>query len=213
MAVCMHEKTGGRRVSSTSGERRAPGDQAPTIPVAPDFDAFVVRNEQALYLYLRRLLSSDEGARDIAQEAFFRAWTHFGSIRTYDRPDAWLFRIATNLALSSLRRREPRSFTQPLRHADEHTSPERETPDLLLRDPDDVELRAVERDVIDRVLRALPERQRTALLQRAVQGLSVGEIAQALDVSLANAYQLLSRGAKRFRALYEAAQHERSPEE
>jgi RNA polymerase sigma-70 factor (ECF subfamily) len=176
--------------------------------VAPEFDAFVVRNEQALYLYLRRVLSSDEGARDIAQEAFIRAWTHFESIRTYDRPDAWLFRIATNLALSSLRRREPRSSTQPLRHSDVRTSLEMETPDLLLRDPDDLELRAVERDVIDRALRALPERQRTALLLRAVQGLTVGEIAQALDVSSANVYQLLSRGVKRFRALYEAAQHE-----
>ncbi|PWT71097.1 MAG: hypothetical protein C5B60_11360 [Chloroflexi bacterium] len=197
-------------MTSTSGGRRAPEDQAPTIPVTPDFDAFVVRNEQALYLYLRHLLSSDEGARDIAQEAFFRAWTHFGSIRTYERPDAWLFRVATNLALSALRRREPRSSTQPLRHADEHASPEPETPDLLLRDPDDVELQAVERDVIDGVLRALPERQRTVLLLRAVQGLSVAEIAQTLDVSSANAYQLLSRGAKRFRALYEAAQQEQS---
>jgi RNA polymerase sigma-70 factor, ECF subfamily len=200
-------------VSSTSGGRRAPGDQAPTIPVTPEFDAFVVRNEQALYLYLRRVLSSDEGARDIAQEAFFRAWTHFESIRTYDRPDAWLFRIATNLALSSLRRREPRSSTHPLRHSDARTSLEMETPDLMLRDPDDLELRAVERDVIDRALRALPERQRTALLLRAVQGLTVGEIAQTLDVSSANVYQLLSRGAKRFRVLYEAAQHEHATHE
>jgi RNA polymerase sigma factor (sigma-70 family) len=199
-------------VSSTSGERRAPEDQVPTLPVAPDFDAFVVHNEQALYLYLRRVLSSDEGARDIAQEAFFRAWTHFETIRTYDRPDAWLFRIATNLALSALRRREAHSFTQLLRHGDERSSPEMQTRDLLT-DPDDMELRAAERDVIDHVLRALPGRQRTALLLRALVGLPVGEIAQALDVSVANAYQLLSRGAKRFRALYEAAQHESSTHE
>lgn len=199
-------------MSSTSGERCTHGDQAPNIPVAPDFDAFVVRNEQALYLYLRRLLSSDEGARDIAQEAFFRAWTHFETIRTYDRPDAWLFRIATNLALSSLRRREPHSFTQLLRHGDEQSPPEMETRELLT-DPEDMELRAVERDVIDRVLRALPERQRTALLLRALQGLPVGEIAQALDVSIANAYQLLSRGAKRFRVLYDLVQREGSTQE
>jgi RNA polymerase sigma-70 factor, ECF subfamily len=197
-------------VSSTSGGRRAPEDQVPTIPVAPDFDAFVVRNEQALYLYLRRLLSSEEGARDIAQEAFFRAWTHFDTIRAYDRPDAWLFRIASNLALSSLRRHEPRTATQPRRQADEYASPEIETPDLLLRDPDDMEMQVIERDVIDRALRALPERQRAALLLRAVEGLSVGDIAQMLDVSSTNAYQLLSRGAKRFRELYEAAQHEPS---
>jgi RNA polymerase sigma-70 factor (ECF subfamily) len=199
-------------VSNTSGEWQARGDQAPAIPVAPDFDIFVLRNEQALYLYLCRLLSSDEAARDIAQEAFFRAWRHFGTIRTYDRPDAWLFRIATNLALSSLRRREPHSFTQLLRQEDEHASPEMDARDVLA-DPEDMELRAVERDVIDRVLRALPERQRSALLLRALQGFPMEEIAQTLGVSLANAYQLLSRGAKRFRALYEVAQHECSTRE
>jgi RNA polymerase sigma-70 factor (ECF subfamily) len=199
-------------VSNTSGDRRAHTDQAPPLPVALDFDTFVVRNEQALYLYLCRVLASDEAARDIAQEALFRAWTHFETIRTYDRPDAWLFRIATNLALSSLRRREAHTFSQLLRHGGEHASPERDTQNLLT-DPDDVELRAAERDVIDRVLRALPGRQRTALLLRALVGLPVEEIAQALDVSLANTYQLLSRGAKRFRALYEAAQRDGSTKE
>jgi hypothetical protein len=62
----VYEETGGRKVSSTSGDRRAHTDQAPPLPVALDFDTFVVRNEQALYLYLCRVLASDEAARDIA---------------------------------------------------------------------------------------------------------------------------------------------------
>jgi RNA polymerase sigma-70 factor, ECF subfamily len=196
-------------VSSTGGGRRARTDQAPSRPAAPDFEAFVLHNEQALYLYLRRVLASEEGARDIAQEAFVRAWLHFETIRAYDRPDAWLFRIATNLALSALRRREAQTFTQLLRQGqtDDHASPARET-GALLTDRDDVELRVVERDVIDRVLRSLPGRQRPALLLRALVGLPVEDIAQTLDVSVANVYQLLSRGAKRFRERYEAAQRE-----
>ena len=77
-----------------------------------DFDAFFARHEHALYGYLRRLLPSDEVAVEIAQETFFRAWIHFAKIQHYDRPHAWLYRVATNLALGVLRRHQPTPISQ-----------------------------------------------------------------------------------------------------
>lgn len=181
----------------------------PSTSGAPSFDAFFARNEQPLAAYLRRLLVSEEAAGDVAQEAFFRAWTHFATICTYDRPDAWLFRVATNLALSALRRREALTFTQLEQRGQDARSSHRVEELEILASPEDVEGQAAERDVIERVLRALPERQRAALLLRAVHGFPVEEIAAMLGVSAANVYQMLSRGARRFRELYAAAQSER----
>ncbi|HEX3270871.1 MAG TPA: RNA polymerase sigma factor, partial [Ktedonobacterales bacterium] len=88
------------------------GGQKDQDTAAADFDAFFTRHEQALYGYLRRLLASDEVAVEIAQETFFRAWIHFAKIQHYDRPHAWLYRVATNLALGALRRRQPMPISQ-----------------------------------------------------------------------------------------------------
>ena len=175
------------------------------------FDAFFARYEQPLYAYLRRLLpstrsDSDALAADLTQEAFFRAWERFERIRHYDRPAAWLFRIATNLAISQLRRRQPISFSALAR------LPERDRSDTddeqpvgwsaRIIEPVNLEEQTITRDLIAAALQALPERQRAALLLRAVQGFAVVEVADILGVSVANTHQLLSRASRRFREVY-----------
>jgi RNA polymerase sigma factor (sigma-70 family) len=114
--------------------------------------------------------------------------------------------VATNLAHNQLRRREPFSLSRLLRrHADGQA---REDEELFLDGASDLADAVAERDTIARGLRSLPERQRAALLLRAAHGFSVDEVAEALGVSVANTYQLLSRGARRFREIYAAAQRE-----
>lgn len=189
----------------TSDDRTGVG---PSGSHDPAFDAFFTRLEQPLYGFLRRLVPSDEVAVELAQEAFFRAWKHFAELRTYDRPDAWLYRVATNLALSYLRRRRPVNFTQLFARAAETDGADALEETVPFADPQDLEGRFVERDAIEYILRKMPERQRAALLLRAVQGFSCEEIATTLGITLTNARQTLSRARERFRTLYEAAQRE-----
>ncbi|MGZ3584736.1 MAG: RNA polymerase sigma factor [Ktedonobacterales bacterium] len=174
----------------------------------PDFDAFFTQLEQPLYGYLRRMVPSDEVAMELAQEAFFRAWKRFAEVRTYDRPDAWLYRVATNLAISYLRRRRPLSFSHLLARTNEGEGLDAQEEMLPFADPHDLEGRVVERDAIEHVLQRLSERQRAALLLRTVQGFSCEEIATTLGITVTNARQTLSRARERFRTLYEAAQRE-----
>ena len=191
---------------------------AAPVPVAgdltgggPEFDAFFRRYEQPLYGYLRRMLPSDEVAVELAQETFFRAWRHFEELSGYERPEAWLYRVATNLAISHLRRKRAFSFSQVFKRGAEGDATELVGEHELLADGLDVERQTAERDLIARVLRRLPERQRAALLLRAVYGHSCAEVARALGISLPNARQTLSRGRERFRRLYEAEQSEGQP--
>lgn len=168
------------------------------------FDEFYARHEQPLYGYLRRLLPSHELAVELAQEAFFRAWRHFETLSGYERPEAWLYRVATNLAISQLRRKAPLSFSALLaRMRADSAEPAELAPGDLLRSPLDLEGRTAERDQIDRILRALPERHRAALLLAAVQGFTSDEIAEALAVTPGNARQMLSRARAQFRRLYD----------
>lgn len=172
----------------------------------PAFDAFFRRHEQPLYGYLRRMLPTREIAVEVAQEAFFRAWTHFTEVRAYERPEAWLYRVATNLAISQLRQRRPLTFAQVFRRADADEADGDSGEEEALADPLDMEGDTAARDLINRVLLRLPERQRAALLLRAVHGFTGDEIAEMLGISVANARQVLSRGRERFRQLYEEAE-------
>lgn len=189
--------------SASSAERRP--DETSAAPGLAAFDRFYTRHEQPLYGYLRRMLPSHEIAVEVAQETFFRAWRHFDALSAYERPEAWLYRVATNLAISHLRRRRPQSFSSLLTRAHVDDADELVGADLIAA-PLDMEGQTVERDMIERALRALPERQRAALLLTAVQGLATDEIAAALDVTPDNARKILSRARERFRSLYDEAQ-------
>src|SRR5262249_40372196 len=70
------------------------------------FEAFFQARHRAIFAYLWRMTCEEEAANDLCQETFLRAWRQFERLRRYDRPDAWLLRVATNLALNHLRRRK-----------------------------------------------------------------------------------------------------------
>jgi len=154
------------------------------------------------------MLPSHDAALDVAQEAFFRAWQRFDVICGYDRPQAWLFRVATNLALDVLRRRQPIGLSRLLSSHGETTADEITNDDAIpaLMDPHDMERSLAERDLANRVLRRLPERQRAVILLWAAHGLTTSEIAEIFETTDVNVRQMLSRGRTRFRELYDQAQ-------
>ena len=95
------------------------------------FEAFFQARHRAIFAYLWRMTGEEEAANDLCQETFLRAWRQFERIRLYDRPEAWLLRVATNLALNHLRRRKgPVGGALPL---DESIDPATSDPVVALR--------------------------------------------------------------------------------
>jgi RNA polymerase sigma-70 factor (ECF subfamily) len=200
--------------SAPSGQSTVPSAQGANRTTAPSggqdsaFDAFFIQYERPLYGYLRRMLPSHDAALDVAQEAFFRAWQRFDVIGGYDRPQAWLFRVATNLALDLIQRRQPTGLSQLAGHHDDAVNEKSAADDFLpvLMDPFDMERSLAERDLVNRLLGRLPARQRAAVLLWAAYGLTTTEIAEIFATTEVNVRQMLSRGRARFRELYEVAQ-------
>jgi RNA polymerase sigma-70 factor (ECF subfamily) len=161
------------------------------------FKDFFMRYRPDIYGYLWRIIGEEQAAQDLCQETFLRAWQHFDKVSGYERPVAWLFRVATNLAINYQRYRS--------------TSSDRL---LKLEEPEgsgvDPALGIVERDAVATVLQALPARQRMALVLRVVYGMPFQEIAATLGVSQANARMALSRGRQQFRRHYLEASHDQS---
>lgn len=181
---------GGDAAVQRDGQRDAQEDEAELRAQPHTFDAFFSRYEQQVFGYLVRMTGDEQTARDLSQEAFLRAWQHFDKLLTYDHPSAWLFRVATNLALSHLRRRVSPVGSAKLLGDDD--SPARSDPAM----------RFIERDLIEHILLELPPKQRAALVLREINGLSCSEVAQALGMSRDAVKMALWRARVQFRTRY-----------
>lgn len=133
-----------------------------------------------LLRYLRRMTGNTESAEDLLQETFVQALRREDRLGDAVSPQAWLFAIARNLAISSLRRRKPAS-----------------------RLPEDVPAVFREEDPRAEAMRAailkLPAAQREALELRLRDELSYEEIAQALDIPVGTVRSRLHHAVKTLR--------------
>jgi RNA polymerase sigma-70 factor (ECF subfamily) len=146
--------------------------------------------------YLYRLCGSADQAEELAQETFIKACAGLLTFRGDCSVATWLFRIARNVYLDSLRRPNPaRIDTDELLAIPDSGS---------YGDPARRYAASEERDLIALALAQLPEKQRTILLLRDVEELAYVEIADVLNISLAAVKVNLLRARKAFRAAYAA---------
>jgi RNA polymerase sigma-70 factor (ECF subfamily) len=167
--------------SQRSGLRALPS-------AADEFEAFYHEHERNVCGYLWRITGDEQVANDLTQEVFVRAWSQFAILRGYDKPDAWLFHVATNLALNERRRQR---VAGPVL-----------TPREDGRAVSDHAPQVAEGAAILAALDGLQSRQRAAIILRELYGYSCDEIAAILDVTRAAAKMTLSRARAQLRALY-----------
>jgi RNA polymerase sigma-70 factor, ECF subfamily len=175
------------------------------------FRAFVVRHEQMVFALLSRMLGRGPEVEDLAQETFVRAFRAFPRFDP-DGPaklSTWLLTIATRVALDSRKRRRlevqkieegnerprqdaleyPRSRALAL----EHECSMGATPESSL------ERQELGRAISEAAAK-LPDDQRAALVLAEIHGLSIAEIAEALDVPESTAKTRLFRAREKMRA-------------
>ena len=135
-----------------------------------------------VYGIVRRMIPDEEDARDLAQEAFIRA---FKNLRQFDlerRFSSWLFRIANNLCIDHYRRRK--LDTVPLvRSFDGETEETWELPDPT-PGPGEVFSDRERARRLAATVQSLPPTYRVVIVMRHQQGLAYDEIAESLDVPL-----------------------------
>ncbi len=148
-----------------------PGEP-PSQPYRPgsrdDFDRLYVTTYQRIFATLVTLLGSRAAAEDCAQEAFVRAFRAWPRWRPDAPAEAWVHRIAINVAISARRQERLREVGQLIRRLGVPVQ----------RDPAD----EVETSELLRELRALPPAQAAALVLRHYHGYTNREIGHALGV-------------------------------
>lgn len=157
------------------------------------FDALYARHRGTLYRFLLR------AARDprLAEELFQETWSRVITARTRYTPQAkfttWLLQIAHNLLIDAHRRKRPTTSGDDAEQLLAGiATPEREQPDHVLSDFE-------QRRRLQLAIEQLPDEQRTAVLLRLENDLSVEEIAEVTGVGRETAKSRLRYAMNRLR--------------
>jgi len=162
----------------------------PADPVAARafIEGLFARHQREIYAYLVRMLRDPELAADLTQDAFIRAYRAHADLEDVAKARAWLYQIAHRVALDEIRRRKIIRFV-PWTGESHGSSPSAERLVLDSRLSGDLE----------RALRRIPERQRSALLLAEVHEMTGLELAAALGTSHIAARALLTRARESLR--------------
>ena len=141
------------------------------------FDRLIEQYGDRLYWHIRRVVVNHEDAEDVLQETFAKAYTSIADFRGDSESSltAWLYRIATNIAINVLRRRKKWALS----------SLDSVRGDLLATFEHEIDPSADEIVVrLQKAILALPTKQRLVFNMRYYDELSFEQISQATGDSV-----------------------------
>jgi RNA polymerase sigma-70 factor (ECF subfamily) len=153
------------------------------------FERLFERYHAPILNYLHRMVGDRALAEDLTQDAFVKAYRALPTTRPDLAFKAWLYRIATNTAISHLRRRKLVRWVPFLAGQDHATG-------------ESIERSVGRKHDVEQALSQLPQHYAAVLLLRHYQGLSLAETAQALDITENAAKLRLFRARKAFAEVY-----------
>jgi RNA polymerase sigma-70 factor (ECF subfamily) len=161
---------------SFSLEKLRHGDRA-------EFARLVEIHSPMIYRLGLKMLINPQDAEDILQETFIKAYKHIAKFDGRSNISTWLYRIATNEALMSLRRKRPEaiSFESPSVYDTEPQEPLQIVDWCCL--PEEEFLTSEGRARLDEAAEGLPASLRVVFVLRDIEGLSTRETAEVLDIS------------------------------
>lgn len=140
-----------------------------------------------------RMLGNPQDAEDVLQNTFINVLNHVSEFEGRSSLATWLYRIAANEALMLLRKKKPEVNLDDF-ETDENAE------DLLPTQfvdwsalPEDQLLSGEGKQMLDQVIQTLPESLRLVFLMRDVEGLSIKETAEALNLTETNVKTRLLR--------------------
>lgn len=191
MSVKRHKGTGGEAsdgISSELIERCKRGDESAWAEL-------VEATYREVYTLCLRILGNPDDAAEATQDTYIKAWRGLGSWRGDAKFSTWLYRVASNTAISKYRGRKRRRAHEV--HSEDSVLEQIPGPTSV----EDTAGARLEVEDLESALAALPELYRDAVVLRDVYGYSIEEIASQLNVSDTAAKVRVHRGRKRLREI------------
>ena len=140
------------------------------------------RFNQTLYRTARAILRDDAEAEDALQDAYLKAIRAMGTFRADAKLQTWLVRIVANEALQRLRKTRRGAQVIALDGDIETPIEDIMAPDEPVAQPERETQRAEVRRIMERKIDELPDAFRTVFVLRAVEEMTVEEVAASLDI-------------------------------
>jgi len=148
-----------------------------------EFARLVDTHSTAIYRLGLRMLGDKQDAEDILQNTFMKAFQHIAKFEGRSSISTWLYRIAANEALMLVRKRKPETLLSDARSEedDEDFTPLQVVDWSCL--PEDELMTTEARLHMEQAIQRLPETLRIVFLLRDIEGLSIQDTCQALNLS------------------------------
>jgi len=146
------------------------------------FEDLVRRHQNRVFAVAGGILRKREDVEDIAQQVFLKAYF---SIKRFDQRAAfstWLYKITVNECWDLLRKKKVRPLVFEAELSEEQAQTYQSSSEQSDGRPDTSERMAVQEQV-DELMSCLDERDRAMLVMKEVQGFSVEEIAQVMEIN------------------------------
>ena len=211
--------------TDTSAETDTEPSASPVIAVG-DFEDIFTRFQTPIINFVYRLVGNREQAFDLAQDVFVKAYRALAAGATIQAGalSSWLYRIASNTATDALRRRrliswlplslfnDDRGVGAGMPGSDSGFGMPVPTDEHMVNavgafsanyDGGRFEQRVADQEIVERVLKRLPEKYAACLLLYEHEGYSCAEIAEVLNVTPSAVKMRLMRARERFISLYQ----------
>ncbi|MDD5570244.1 MAG: RNA polymerase sigma factor [Bacteroidales bacterium] len=138
------------------------------------FNLFVRKYQQKIYLHIRRIVINHDDANDVVQNTFIKIWKGIGKFREESKIFTWIYRIATNEAISFLNKKRCKYFI-PFINVEKKLSESLESDQYFKADK-------IEKKFQKAILK-LPERQRIIFNMKYFDELKYEEMSEILNVT------------------------------
>ncbi|MBL7913412.1 MAG: ECF RNA polymerase sigma-E factor [Bacteroidetes bacterium ADurb.Bin397] len=139
------------------------------------FNLLVRKYQQKVYYHVRRIIIDHDDTNDVVQNTFIKAWKGLSNFREDAQLFTWLYRIATNEALTFLKKKRT-AFFLPIVNVERHLSEKVESDPAMSGDA--IELK------LQKAILTLPEKQRIVFNLRYYDEMKYEEMSEVLGTSV-----------------------------
>jgi RNA polymerase sigma-70 factor (ECF subfamily) len=157
-----------------------------------EFSRLVDEYSGPIYRLGLRMLGREQDAEDVLQNTFLKVMQHIGGFEGRSSLSTWIYRIAANEALMMLRRSRPEVNLEDQGNEDyDDFNPVQFVDWGSL--PEDKLLTSEAKNILDSAIQSLPESLRVVFILRDIEGLSIKETSEALNLTETNVKTRLLR--------------------
>lgn len=158
--------------------------------IIEDYKKLVLPIKNKLFRFSLRIVGNVAEAEDVVQEVFIKVWNKRSEVESFNNLEAWCMTLTKNLSIDKLRSKHRRVDALP----DSYDMPSQAASPYQTTVANDTIGR------IEKMMAALPEKQRMVMQLRDIEGMSYNEISEILSITLDQVKINLFRARKAIRA-------------